>query len=365
MRLLPVNLLTPGMILGKSIYNNDGLILLGEGVRLTDNLIRRLGNLDLSYVFIEDAKTEGIEVPSLISDETRLAAIQSIKTSFKSMEEKPKLKGSFLHLGKTFNGMMEDMLDEISKVEESMVLLTDINTNDYNLYQHSLNVCLYSMVLGISYGYSREDTRVLGLGALLHDIGKTRLSPKILHKPGRLTDQEFIEMQRHTLLGFEMLKDEPNIPLLSAHCALQHHERLDGSGYPRRLQGHEIHEYAKWIAITDSFDAMTTHRVYRPAMLPHQAVEVMYAGSGTLYEQRFLALFRDRMAIYPPGISVGLSTGESGVVAKINNNVPHRPVVRVLTGPDGTDLAVPYDLDLSKSLDVIISQTGQTLAGQV
>lgn len=358
MRLIPVGLLSPGMVLGKKIYNSEGLVLLAEGMKLTENLIRRLRDMDLSYIYIEDEKTEDIIIPELLTERTRFEAIQSIRTGFKNMEQRPTIKGSFLHLGKTFSGMMENMMNEISSVNESMVLLTDMNTNDYNLYQHSLNVCLYSMVLGISYGYSREEVRVLGLGALLHDIGKTRISPALVQKPGRLTNEEFKEIQKHTEIGYKILKDEPNIPLLSAHCALQHHERLDGSGYPRGLKGPETHEYAKWIAITDSYDAMTTHRVYKPAMLPHQAVEVMYAGSGTLYEQRFLAMFRDRVAIYPPGMTVRLSTGETGVVSKINNSVPHRPVIRILNNSMGEELSAPYEIDLSQSLAVMISATG-------
>ncbi|GAB6926668.1 HD-GYP domain-containing protein [Paenibacillus sp. JCM 10914] len=359
MRLIPTKALKPGMVLGKKIYNSDGLILLADGVKLTDALIRRLGGLELGYVYIEDALTDDINVPELLSEETRLGAIRSIRTSFKNLESKPELRGSFHHLGKTFSGMMESIIDEISDHEQTMVLLTDMNTNDYNLYRHSLNVCLYSIVLGVSYGYNREELRHLGLGALLHDIGKTRISQKLLHYPGRLTDEEFREIQKHAEYGFQILKDEPNIPLLSAHCALSHHERLDGSGYPRGLKGPEIPEYAKWIAITDSYDAMTTQRVYKPALLPHEAVEVMYTGSGTLYEQRYLALFRDRVAIYPPGISVKLHTGESGVVSRIHAHVPHRPVIRVLMDAEGTELTTPYELDLSESLTIMIAAIAQ------
>ncbi|MGG3504602.1 HD-GYP domain-containing protein [Paenibacillus lautus] len=359
MRLIPINALRPGMVLGKRIYNSDGLILLAEGVELTTGLIRRLGTLELGYVYIEEPMTEDIVVPELLTEETRLHAIQSIRTSFKTLESQAALKGSFLHLGKTFSGMMESIMDEISDHDEGMVLLTDMNTNDYNLYRHSLNVCLYSTVLGVSYGYNRQDVKVLGLGALLHDIGKTRISQELLNHPGRLSEEEFREVQKHTEIGFKILKDEPNIPLLSAHCALSHHERLDGSGYPRALKGSEIHEYAKWIAITDSYDAMTTQRVYKPALLPHQAVEVMYAGSGTLYEQSFLAMFRDRVAIYPPGITVKLHTGESGVVSKIHAHVPHRPVVRILTDAEGTPLTAPYELDLSETLAIMIAGIGR------
>lgn len=123
-------------------------------------------------------------------------------------------------------------------------------------------------------------------------------------------------MQAHTEIGFQILKEEPNIPLLAAHCALQHHERIDGSGYPRGLTGPQIHEYAKWLGVADSYDAMTSNRVYKKAMLPHQAVEALYVGSGTLYEQKHLELFRDRVAIYPLGLTVKLSTGRAGLWSK-------------------------------------------------
>lgn len=348
------------MVLGKKIYSSEGLILLAEGVELTAGLIRRLGTLEIGYVYIEDRMTDDIIVPELLTEETQLQALRSLRTSFKNLENQTTLKGSFLHLGKTFSGMMESIMDEISEHDECMVLLTEMNTNDYNLYRHSLNVCIYTTVLGVAHGYSRDELKVLGLGALLHDIGKTRISQKLLQHPGRLSDEEFREVQKHTEIGFAILKDEPNIPLLSAHCALSHHERLDGSGYPRALKGPDIHEYAKWIAITDSYDAMTTQRVYKPALLPHEAVEVMYAGSGKLFEQSFLATFRDRVAIYPPGITVKLHTGESGVVSRIHANVPHRPVVRVLTDAEGVPLSVPYELDLSQTLTTMITGIGHT-----
>jgi len=223
------------------------------------------------------------------------------------------------------------------------------------LYMHSLNVCVYSTLLGIAYGYNRDEQSTLGLGALLHDVGKTRIPMDVLLKPGNLSNAEFSEMKRHTEQGFKLLKDEPNIPLLAAHCAFQHHERMDGSGYPRGIRGNEIHEYAKWIGIVDSYDAMTSHRVYRNAMLPHQAVEILYSGSGTLYDTEMLKLFRDKVAIYPVGITVRLNSGHRGVVVDINAASVHRPVIRILTDEGGKDIQVPYDMDLSKHLSVMIA----------
>ncbi|WP_042165040.1 HD-GYP domain-containing protein, partial [Paenibacillus gorillae] len=232
--------------------------------------------------------------------------------------------------------------------------LMNMGTVDDYLYQHSLNVCVYTTLLGTAYGYTREELMTLGMGALLHDIGKTQISMNVLKKPDQLTAEEFGMMKNHAKIGFELLKDEPNLPLIVAHCAFQHHERLDGSGYPRGIKGGEIHDYAKWIGLVDSYDAMTTNRVYRSPMLPHQAIELLYAGTGTLYEQHMVQLFRDKVAIYPIGITVTLHTGESGVVIDFNTAYPHRPIIRILNNEAGETLAVPYEVDLSKQLSTMI-----------
>ncbi|GJM79844.1 hypothetical protein HMSSN139_23400 [Paenibacillus sp. HMSSN-139] len=238
---------------------------------------------------------------------------------------------SYPYLGKTFSGLIESILDDLSARDDAMIMMMNMNSMDHYLYRHSLNVCVYTLLLGQLHGYTKDELTVLGLGALLHDIGKTKLPLELLTKPSRLTDEEFEMIKRHPDFGFKMLKDEPGIPLLSAHCAYQHHEKIDGSGYPRGIRGNEIHEYARWIAITDAYDAMTTHRSYRKAMLPHQALEVLYTGCGHWYEKPKLELFRDRVAIYPIGMTVRLSTGETGVVSRIHGHMPQRPVVRVLT----------------------------------
>jgi HD-GYP domain-containing protein (c-di-GMP phosphodiesterase class II) len=191
---------------------------------------------------------------------------------------------------------------------------------------------------------------------MLHDIGKTQISMQVLLKPGALTAYEFEEMKRHTERGYYLLKDEPNIPLLAAHCAYQHHERINGSGYPRGIRGNEIHEYAKWIGIVDSYDAMTNHRIYKDAMLPHQAVEALYSGSDILYDTSMLQLFRDKVAIYPIGLTVKLNTGQSAIVSDINSTCVHRPIIRVITDEEGLELKAPFDMDLTRHLNVLISK---------
>ncbi|KQY83853.1 histidine kinase [Paenibacillus sp. Root52] len=354
MRLVHINLLQPGMKLGKRIYSEEGLVLLSEDVELTQRLISRMKDLGIGYVYIKDAATEDIIVPEMLQEETKRRALVEIKQQFQNMSGF-RTKSRISHFGKTLTGLMNTILEDIGSQKEAMIMLMDMSSTDFDLYNHSLNVCVYTLVLGVASGYNRQQLMEIGLGALLHDIGKTQIASEVLYKPSRLTDEEFKLIQQHTTYGHRILKDEPGIPLLAAHCALQHHERIDGSGYPFGLKGNEIHDYAKWIALADSYDAMTTNRVYQQALLPHQAVEVLYTGSCTLYEQRMLEKFRDCVAIYPIGMSVKLSTGEVGVVASIHPRIPQRPIIRVLKDAEGQDLHAPYEIDLSTALSVMIT----------
>jgi HD-GYP domain-containing protein (c-di-GMP phosphodiesterase class II) len=188
----------------------------------------------------------------------------------------------------------------------------------------------------------------------LHDIGLTKIDTSILSYNRALTIDEFKEVQTHTTLGFQLLKDEANIPLIAAHCAFQHHERMDGSGYPRGIKGNEIHDFAQLIAIADSYEAMTSHRAFRNAMLPHEAMEVLYGSADVKYDRKKIALFRDNVAIYPLGLTVKLNTGEKGVVTQVNPNYAQRPIIRIFQEADGRMAEPIYEVDLSKLHTVLI-----------
>jgi HD-GYP domain-containing protein (c-di-GMP phosphodiesterase class II) len=350
------------MKLGKKIYNEEGLVLLGEHIELTQNLINRLGNHGIDFIYIADSRTDDIVIEDVLSDGTRIRAISEIRTTFrKLMDNSMKRKSTgFVELGKPFRDVMNLIIDDLSGHKDAMIMLTNMSVMDDYLFQHSLNVCIYSTMLGMAHGYTRDELMTLGLGSLLHDIGKTQIPLELLRKNAKLTDDEFSAIKKHAEYGFMLLKDEPNIPLLAAHCAFQHHERLNGSGYPRGIEGKDIHDYARWIGLVDSYDAMTTHRVYRKAMLPHQAMEIIFAGTETLYEKSKIELFRDKIAIYPIGLAVTLNTGESGVVVGLNKLVPQRPIVRLLTNENGEEISAPMDVDLSKKLSLMITGVNES-----
>lgn len=344
------------MKLAKSVYNEDGIVLLSEGYALTQPIIDRLNKSGVGHLYIQDQRTDDLQIPELISPQTRQMAVSQVKLHFrKLMDQTVKKRGIQQRLGKDFKQVLDAIMSDLNRHKDAMVMLTHINTTDLYLFQHSVNVCTYNIMLGMAFGYTQDELTVLGLGSLLHDIGKTQVPLEILNKRGALNTEESGIMQTHAEIGFRLLKDEPNIPLLAAHCAFQHHERLDGSGYPRGIMNDDIHEYAKWLGIVDSFEAMTSNRIYRSAMLPHQALDHLFTGAGTLYDQKMLEHFRDRIALYPIGLSVKLNSGEEGVVVDINSTYPQRPIVRILQSDAGVELREPYEIDLSKHLSIMIS----------
>jgi putative nucleotidyltransferase with HDIG domain len=348
------------MRLGKTIYNEEGTVLLAVNVELTQRLLERLHHYGIDYLNIMDSRSDDIIIEDVIEEKTRVRGVREIRNTFRVLMEDSGKKGAvhYYDIGRKFRELMTTIIEDLSSHPNAMVMLTNISVMDSYLYQHSLNVCIYTTMLGMSVGYNREDLMTLGLGALLHDIGKTKINQALLNKPAKLTSDELEEMKTHTTLGFQILKDEPNVPLISAHCAFQHHERLDGSGYPRGIAGNEIHEFAKWIGLVDSYDAMTTSRQYRDPLLPHEAMEQLFTGSGTLYDQEKVALFRDKIAIYPLGMPVTLNTGESGIISDINRSVPHRPIVRIFQDEAGQELKTPYDVDLSFKHTILITAVG-------
>lgn len=356
MHLTSTSSLAPGVVLAKPIFTSNGNILLAPGKELSEAMITRLVDLGITQVYVQDPRTEDIVVEDAVSEETRNRAVKTVYSTFSQMIESRKWTRTVSNprLGREFRSAFEDILYDLQSNKNVMIHLTHIYTTDNYLYSHSVNVGIYSAALGMALGLKRDDLIDLGIGAMLHDIGKTQVPMEILNKPSKLTDEEYAIMKEHSLQGYQILKEHPDIPLISAHCALQHHERLDGTGYPRGLKGNDIHLYGQIVGIADVYDALTSNRVYRKAYLPHEALEILFTSTGQ-FDSELIRKFRDNVAIYPIGLMVLLNTGEKAVVVDINTKFPHRPIVRVLKDRDGQDVRVPYELDLSADLTLMIS----------
>jgi putative nucleotidyltransferase with HDIG domain len=340
--------------LAKPIYNDLGQILLNSGVLLTDKLIERLKNKGISYVYVEDPYTDDIYVNDTINGKIRTKALKTIQDNFKTISKQMSL-GKTVNIDKlspSFSKLVKNILIEVQSNNEAISMLSEVISYDSYVFHHSLNVTVYSIALGQKQGLNQSELHDLGLGAMLHDLGKMGIPLKILNKSEKLTEEEFAKIKDHASIGFEMLRKSYTLSLLTAHCAYQHHERLDGSGYPRRLAGDDIHLYAKIIGVADVFDAVTSNRVYRQAMLPHEGLELLYSGAGTLFDKKLVDSFAKTVAIYPVGLEVKLSNGQEGIVAKVNSELPSRPLIRILK--DQNQRQCEIDLDLSVELNVTI-----------
>ncbi|MET1013705.1 MAG: HD-GYP domain-containing protein [Paenisporosarcina sp.] len=352
MRLVNINSCHAGMKLGKAIYNEKGKVLLTQGSELTDRFIAKLKKYHISTIYIEDLASEGIDIVESIPDILRLEAMETITEGFKTISNlnsnRSNLQGMIKsgRAMRSFQKVFRDIYSCLNDNQDALNLLATTKMHENYVYNHCLNVSIYACQLAIENGLPLKNIEEIGLGAMLHDIGKVYVPSEILNKPGELSIDEYKQVQKHCEMGFETLRKIHEIPVTVAHCALQHHERIDGLGYPRGLKDDEIHKYAKIISVVDVFDALTNPRAYRSPMLPHKGMEILYAGSGTQFDSKQIHLFKNSIALYPPGITVNLNDGRTGIVSKYNYQSVGRPEIRIIRNEEQIDVT-PYEIDLS------------------
>lgn len=226
----------------------------------------------------------------------------------------------------------------------SSMLLATVQNHDEITYYHSVNVCLLSMALGRFAGFGRDQIRSLGLGALLHDVGRVIVDEAALSNPGRLTNADWAQVRLHPQEGAAtiMAASGPGQEVAAA-VALEHHVRLDGGGYPD-LGGKTPHLYSRIVAITDAYDAITSFRPYRPARTPNEALRVLLEGVGSAYDPDLLRLFIQMTGEYPPGSLLVIDTGQIVMVTDVSNDSPRGLVVR---SAQGEVLGTPEPIDLA------------------
>lgn len=356
MRLVATTSIKPGEILGQTIFRDSGTVLLHSGVALSERLITRLEEQGITYVYIQDEVTKDIDVKPAISERLRQEAVSSMKEIFNNIRKEKLITKSFSldDQGKNITDIITKMMDELNNHDETINLLTDIYLTDDYIFQHSLNVTIYALAIGANLKLNAKELTELGKGALLHDIGKVFIDPEVLQKPDKLSNEEYEMMKTHTTLGYEFLRKNHTISSVIAHCAFQHHERIDGTGYPRGIKGKDIHLFAQIIGVADVFDAVTSNRVYRKAMLPHEGLELLYTSAINQFDIRIVEAFKNSVAVYPNGITVRLNDDRLGVVLKQNKHICDRPIVRILK--EDTKTIEPYTIDLSKELTVTITE---------
>ena len=218
------------------------------------------------------------------------------------------------HMRDAVSGMVESVI----RNPNAMVWLARLKDLDTYTYAHTIDVCAYLLVFGRHLGLPKDDLRVLGLGGVLMDVGKTKVPLPLLQKRTHLTDSEYELARRHVDLGLEIVRSMKNVPKRAIEMVHQHHERYDGSGYPQRLVGNDTSVFARMAAIADTFDAISSERPYSTALSSHEALRKLYSWADVLFHKGLVEQFIECLGIYPVGTLVELNTGEVAIVLAQN-----------------------------------------------
>ncbi len=251
-------------------------------------------------------------------------------------------------------GLAEEISDSVLANSNALACLSQIREKDQYLLEHSINVGILMGVFTRYLGYQREELHQIVTGAILHDIGKIRVPNHILNKTGKLTDEEWEEMRNHVLYGEEVLLKSAGISDIAIAICAQHHEKLNGQGYPRGLSGDAISTYGRLASIVDIYDAITADRVYHKGKSPFESMRILASLGKEELDKTLVYQFIRCMSVYPVGTLLELSNGKLGVVIQIHPKKPNAPVVKCFCGLYPRTYETPFTLDLSANDDVAV-----------
>lgn len=329
------------MIVTKDIYNSDGKVLVAKGVKLTERYIDRLLDYRVRTIEVHDDTApqheEKLDLPldplALTKEEVELFVNRSIRKLIKTDAKKQDLML-----------LVEEMFEVITNDSLVLEYLFKMKVIGDRTFFHTVQVAVLSVATGLQLELGKPELISLGKAALLYDIGKIFLPRDILTASEKYTDKQQTIMREHTISGYMLLQTKFDETI--AAVALQHHERYDGSGYPRRVDNDQIHLFARIVAVADVYMALKSYRSYRPAYQPYEAIEYILGAGGYLFDSRVVSAFTEVCAIYSLGSVVQLNDGRAGIVSGINRSFSQRPEVTLMfdkqmlpTPPETVDLS--------------------------
>lgn len=372
-----------GMTLAASAYvkNSAGVDMLAakKGAVLDDKLIRLLTNkkvatleivsLDVPEetaapasplpqketpapaVILEKPKPEKhIPVKSVVDNKLKAEAVDSVKQLFSEINPDGHMNRTTAYqCVENLESVVGDLLHVIEDDSTGLVHINDLKQYDEYTYHHSLSVSVLSIATGKELGLDRHTLQRLGRCAMLHDLGKQMVPIEVLNKNGKLTDEEFDIIKKHATLGAESLKKNAIGDVELWNGMMFHHEKVNGTGYPRGLRGKDIPLFSKIISVTDVYDAITSYRPYRSPMLPSQAFEIILKDVGTAFDFEIVKAFLAKLELYPANTIVELSNGKLGMVTQGSPN-KLRPYVRLWGSTDILTLDRITDVNITKIL---------------
>ncbi len=293
-----------------------------------------------------DAEVFAYEVP--VEEERRkmFGAFQQARTLTKTMLDDIRLGGVINT--ESARETVGECVKSVIRHPDALQWMSKMRSENEYTAEHCLNVCILAIAFGRQLCMTEEELHSLGLCGLLHDVGKMKVPPEVLNKPGKLNRQEMRMMMAHTIHGRNLLLSSPGVYGGAVDVAYSHHERMDGLGYPRKLPGANISRIAKIVSIVDAYDAMTADRCYQEAKTSTEAIRIIYKERGTHFDEQLALKFLQTVGLYPPGSIVELHSGEVGVVIEANQRFRQLPRVSIVRDKDKQPLEKEYILDLSR-----------------
>ena len=356
MRLASVDRINPGMYLAKSIYGTAGQILLRKGVELKPHYTKYLKKMGITHVYISDSRVpEAEEIEDVIHENTKIDAQIKLSNIFDDCKNGG--TSSKVVVDKQMEEITHNIIDDLLKNKEVIVQLSEIRSLDDYMVTHSINVTVLSLIILLKSNYPYALVKKYAPGYMLIDIGMVKAQESLLKNRELLTDWELEKLHQHPILGYEMFKNSSLFDEDAGNIILQHHERMNGQGYPYGLVGDEISYLARIAAVAEVYDSLVSPQPDSRALLPSRAIRIMQEQGSDYYDEEVLQLLFSFVAAYPVGTEVLLNNGDSGVVIGNTPGYPFNPKVKVLyRGEKKVPHHEPYIIDLAESIHLMVME---------
>ncbi len=343
------------MTLGRTIFADDGRVLLKRGTVLTAAYLETLNRYGYEVLYVADPATPSLELREPVSERTRSAAIGSVREAFRTFRApNRKLDQDWTGRRILYNAATS-LVNDITSNRDLNLQLTEMRSQNSYLFAHSVNVCILGLALGQKLQFNYGKLADLAIGLLIHDIGKSLLPAEYATLHTHVQPVADPGYQTHPRLGFDMLRQAGRtLGAPSKIVPLQHHERWDGQGFPSGLKGSEIHEFAQVAAIVNAYDNLVHLNFDGQTLPPSEVIEFFMATGGTLFNPEMVEVFIKMLVPYPLGCYVYLSNQAEGFVSGLDRAIPLRPIVRIITESTGKSAHPTYDLDLRQHADITI-----------
>ena len=383
------------MILGKTLHNERGDDLLKQGVVLTERYVELLRGRRYRSIYVAEPGTEDLLIEDVLSDRVRSLAARGVSGLVQTIDQAARRaavdvgrdapervqraleSNEFRHPAldsgalQSLLGIVATIIDEVMDAD-LLAGLTTLKAHDNYTFLHSVDVTATALLIGRKMHLDRGELVQLALGCMLHDVGNVFVDARILDKPGSLTGDEMTRVKRHASLGYSLLRSLQEDYVLANHVAYQHHERQNGSGYPRGLRGSNrirrgfdptsagrILYLAEIAAVADVYDALSSDRPYRPALPPEMVVETIRSMAGVTLNREVVAHLLSMLPVFPIGVDVRVTAGRyrgyQGVVTGVTETALDRPRVRLVRDGDHYPLTSAFEIDLAEDEDTRIT----------